>query len=225
MHKYQLTILLLVVVTSFAPAVLADEFANTAPQQNSIQWERYLSPADWEDIALKLITQEMDRRKREGLPLYGNEGPTKFSVRMQQQEGGQERSAVPPGAGNLNCNINVQNPHKGDISGQQLPKAKASGTCDYEHLSGTPPVSFGFNLFQILNRAPAAEGLWSNPNWEYGLSVSWSPPEAQTVYAPTCANDSYLHTVLVYFVPPPGWTINTQNPRFIEIKLGVIDNC
>ena len=115
-------------------------------------------------------------------------------------------------------------------------KAKSSGTCTYEPVTGTSPSTIGWELNQLLVRFPpynTTPQVFSNLHPKNGLKVAWiadaayGEPGAQ-VYTDTCVNADYTHTDHIYVTPPPGWLYNGPQPLTFGNNPAVIvtvDDC
>jgi hypothetical protein len=148
----------------------------------------------------------------------------------------QKNIQVVASGGNITCSdLSALTPHPGEEFKNlpDVPKAKAEGKCQYEHVFGEPPPYIDFELRQImiqtrvtsefgdefLEQGPVFVSQYSAVHPKRGLSVQWFQNGANRTGTqvfgrcpPFQRADEFSHNFEIYVTAPVGWSYNGPVP-------------
>jgi len=215
--------------------------SNSSKFSEKIDYGQYLSEAGKREIAIKITRSRIAERIKNGtlfddLSNANEVGsltiPVTFTKDMDFSKdvysGEQHQTNTVSGYGNVRCwDLQADTPHIGlqFPNFPSVPKAKASGKCEYIHGGGTPPPWVDFELQQVLIRIPTmAYGLETEYvafHRQQGLSVEWYPnaPDLKgTQVFGRCPSSSgeynaiFINDFQIEIYAAPGWTYNGPRP-------------
>jgi hypothetical protein len=235
---------LLEISISAAEVVIIDEDTYNSdemtfnPRQLHVNWTKYLSESEMDQITVELAKQEYQRLKSEGKlnSVSGMLTPESLqnsvvitnAIRREDtlsaEKGGFRQTAS--SGGNIRCDVMPENPHAGSgPRGRTVVKAKSDGLCSYIHIHGTPPPTMTFDLRMVLVQLSNGSSSVNRTHRRTGLTTRWSPRTAQLWYA-TCINARYSHFNAVWVFPPEGWIYTGPQPIFMPFtNIQDVSNC
>jgi hypothetical protein len=220
--------------------ILASEDIDTSVQRPPIGWERYLSPADREQIGTQFAIEEIEARLGDGdlQPFDGAEKTVTIPMNIVPVTDGAKWEAGKSGdtlgdesvaaaievQGYVTCTINTENAHAGSGPNGITVKAKSGGSCSYVPFPGgaTPPT-LTWSLIQVLLKLDFTMSAHEVHD-RTGLNPVWSASSAQ-VFAQYCMSGNWSHSDSMFITPPAGWTIVGQNPFSVGVPTASFVSC
>ena len=229
------------VTAIFVVSASAQEYEVDGVQQPLVQWSRYLSIAEKEEIASKLAVREYKRRRASGTLNELDGGKSSGLTHTQEitiqdsiipeealSESGQgvAANALVP-AGDVSCTIQAHYPHAGSGPSGTEVKAKSDGYCFFTHTGpGPQPPTIQWDLSQGLNRIEGhrTTNTWTITHTRNGLNPQWGDSGTQ-IFTGRCENGRYLHSNSMWVTAPSGWVYTGPNPIQFDTVHNSITEC
>jgi len=228
MKKYILVSFLLL----SSPIATAEDSISAAVEPMQVDWLRYLSDADKDDIAIRMAIDHFKKREANGTLYDDIEGEVEVTVPLEIvpvsdsakkaarhlepsiSSGAGSTRAVTTSSGFVSCNINTENAHAGSGPSGITVKAKSSGNCSYTpNPGGATPPTLTYRLTQVIHLDDYSM-IEAASHERIGLFPAWNSSSTQ-VFAPSCVSGRWAHFNMMFVIPPPGWVVTTGNPFMV----------